>query len=256
MIHHNTRDTVLLSGWLFADLLLGLMVIFLASIPGAQPVPPIIPSLSVTPSTLSPTDSACTGGTANPQCTLSVGETAASVGPVDWSASSDISDNIVFSPAKGTLSPGKTTQVVISSLPCQNGSFTFSGSRKASPVIVSWHCTKAAERLDFAPRRFQLSVDPNGLLNNSQGAIDDVKRQVGQVSFLNGRSVGLAVVYAGAPDQTATSQAANVSDKVYTVLKSLGQNGGPFQRASYYYDLYHLGNATNVVEVDVFLYLQ
>lgn len=40
------RDTMLLSGWLFADLLLGLMIIFLVSTPGSPPVP----TPTVTPS--------------------------------------------------------------------------------------------------------------------------------------------------------------------------------------------------------------
>jgi hypothetical protein len=53
------RDTVLLSGWLFADLLLGLMVIFLAAntvgvkpLPIPTPQPVIIPTSTPTPQPL------------------------------------------------------------------------------------------------------------------------------------------------------------------------------------------------------------
>jgi len=38
MPQRTIHDTVLLSGWLFADLFLGLTIIFLAALPGAQPI--------------------------------------------------------------------------------------------------------------------------------------------------------------------------------------------------------------------------
>lgn len=44
----NVRDTVMLSGWLFADLLLGLMVIFLIASPGGQKLLPT-PTPTLTP---------------------------------------------------------------------------------------------------------------------------------------------------------------------------------------------------------------
>lgn len=260
MIQHNMRDTVLLSGWLFADLLLGLMVIFLASIPGAQPVPPNIPTLSVTPTTLSPTDPICTGGTEKPQCTLTIGETPASVGPVDWSASSDISDGIVFTPANGTLSPGKTTQVVVSSLPCQNGSLTFSGSRKASPVIVSWHCTptpKPPDRLDFQYQVFRLNIqDVPSLLNNTPGAVNDIENQVRSQPVLQGRRVGLAVVYGGAPTDAAIPTAQAISQKIYDIFKAMGGSFPPLHDASYYDQVYDLSGSPNIALVHVFLFSQ
>lgn len=257
MIQHNVRDTVLLSGWLFADLLLGLMVIFLAAIPGAQPVPPIIPTLSVTPTILTPATSGCSGGTGNPQCTLNVGETVASVGSVDWSASSDISDRIVFSPSAGKLSPGQTTQVVISSLPCQNGSFTFSGSRNASPVIVSWRCTKAAERLDFTYKAFNLNVQSvPALLNNDAGAVGDIQNQVRSQPILRGRKIGLAITYGGAPDDAGIPTAQQISQKIYDIFRAMGGNFAPLHDASYYDEGYFLGNSPNIVAVHVYLFVQ
>jgi hypothetical protein len=255
MIQHNVRDTVLLSGWLFADLLLGLMVIFLASIPGAQPVPPIIPTLSVTPTTLSPTDPACSGGTEKPRCTLTVGETPASVGPISWSVSSDISDAIVFSPSSGTLSPGKTTQVVISSLPCQNGSFTFSGSRNASPVIVSWHCTKPAERLDFQYKTFNLNIQSvSALLNNDASAVSDIQSQVRNQPILQGHRIGLAIVYGGAPTAANIPTAQQISQKIYDIFQVMGSSFPPLHDTSYYNQVYALGSSPNSILVHVYLF--
>ncbi len=47
----RVRDTVLLSGWLFADLLLALAIIFLANTGGIQlkPIPTPTPTVTPTP---------------------------------------------------------------------------------------------------------------------------------------------------------------------------------------------------------------
>jgi hypothetical protein len=260
MIQRNVRDTVLLSGWLFADLLLGLAVIFMASIPGAQPQPLIIPTLSVTPLILSPATLGCSGGTEKPQCMLTVGETPSSLGTVNWSASSDMSDGIVFSPPNGTLSPGKTTQVIVSALPCQNGSLTFSGSRRASPVILSWHCTptpKPAEHLDFTYRQFALNVkDVNALLTSSPNAVNDIQNQVTGETLLQGRRVGLAIVYGGAPTVGDITTAQSIAQKIYSILGGMGGSFPPLRNASYYDSLYLLGGSSNTVKVQVYLFGQ
>src|SRR5690242_15836684 len=95
------RDTVLLSGWLFADLLLGLMVIFMVSIPGA---PPRVVELIVTPDHLERPQ--CRQEADRWQCTLKLTETAISVEPVHWTASSDIGKEVTFTPQQGILTPG------------------------------------------------------------------------------------------------------------------------------------------------------
>lgn len=260
MIQRKVRDTVLLSGWLFADLLLGLMVIFMVSIPGAQAVPPVIPTLFVSPTIVSPDISVCSGGTQAPQCVLTVGETPGSLGPVTWTASSDISDNISFTPRTGTLTPGETTQVHVSSLPCQNGSLTFSGSRNATPVIVSWHCTpapKPPERLDFTYRPFTLSVgDVNALLANTPAAVSIIENQVRNQQVLQGRRVGLAIVYGGAPTNADIPTAQRIAQQIYTIFKGMKSSFPPLSNASYYDSLFLLGGQPNVVTVQVYLFEQ
>src|SRR5690348_16119385 len=120
-------DMTLLGGWLFADLLLALMVIFFASALGAPPpdvIPP--PILIVSPTTpLSPNNSPCTGGTTNATCTITLGESPLSKEEVDWKVSSGFGSQVIFSPASGHLRPGDTTTVSISAIPCQNDAFTF-----------------------------------------------------------------------------------------------------------------------------------
>lgn len=256
MHQHSIRDSVLLSGWLFADLLLGLMVIFLAALPGAQPRPVIVPTLTVSPVLLTPTSAGCNGSTSTPQCTVMVSETAASVGSMTWTASSDMSDGVVFSPATSTLTPGSSVHVTISALPCQNGSLTFSGSRNARPITIKWQCTAPVIRLDFHYKEFTINVDYQGLLNNSQSAINNVKSQLRSQSVLQGRNVGLAIVYDGAPSDGNISQALAVAQKVYGVLAKLGQENFAFQRSSYYNPLFVLGGSLSTVKIDVYLFTQ
>jgi hypothetical protein len=256
---HHRRDTVLLSGWLFADLLLGLMVIFLMAVPGI-PASIAAPVLTVTPTSLDPTSSQCIGRIGNPTCTITISETASSQGDMTWTANSDMSDSVTFNPTNGTLSPGMSAKVTITSIPCQNGSFTFSGSRGARPVGILWRCTPPPEQLDFTFREFNLTInDINGLLNNAQNTVDDIKQQVRSQSFLNGRSVALAIAYGGAPTQDDISAARTVAQKVYDILTILGQEDGPnspFHRASKYVPLYNLTYPANSVVVDVYLFKQ
>jgi hypothetical protein len=259
MYRRNIRDTVLLSGWLFADLLLGLMMIFLVSIPGIQPKPVVVPTMTVSPIRLTPTSPECTGGTGNPQCTIMVGETPASVGAMTWAASSDISDSVVFSAATRVLKPGASVSVTISALPCENGSFTFTGTGlqgvHVPPVTVVWHCTAPTKRLNFHYQEFHINVDYQGLLNNSQSAINSVESQVRSQRFLQGQSVGLAVVYDGAPGDGQVDQALSVSAKVYGILKQLGTQNFAFQISSYYVPLFRLNDAQSDVIIDVYLFI-
>lgn len=251
----SVRDTVLLSGWLFSDLLLGLAIIFLVSLPGAQlPRPPILKWM-VTPTSLAPNSPQCIDGPTTPSCKIILTETSDSQVSMDWKATSDMSDVVVFSPASGTLSPGKSLTVALSVFPCQNGSFTFTSSQVSKPLTVIWNCTPRQERLNFKYKEFGVTVhDVNGLLNNSQSAINDIEQQVKQQPFLQKGSVGLAIVYGGTPDVAGIGEAQVIANKVYGILAMLGQQGFAFQRSSYYVPLYTLGPDASQVKVDVYLF--
>ncbi len=262
----RVRDTVLLSGWLFADLLLALAALFLVANTGGIKLTPVLPPiLEVTPTVLdaNSTTSGCTGGTAAPRCVVTIDESKASEGNITWTVSSDISDSIQYSSKKGTLSPGQSITMTISALPCQNGSFTFNAQRAsdktaASPVIVSFHCIPPQvkpERLNFAYQTFTLNVnDVNAFLSgNSQD--DDIKQQIKNTTILRGKSVGLAIVYGGAPDVGSIGQAQQVARKIYNILRGINQDGfTAFDRSSFYVPLYTLGNSSNQVSVDVYFF--
>ena len=263
MIQRNVRDTVLLSGWLFADLLLGLMMIFLVSIQGAPHIPPTPPPvLTVTPSSLASDSSSCQGALDNSQCVVTVGETSNSIGSITWTVSNDMNDTIKYSSVSGILNPGGTTQVNISALPCQNGSLIFTGKAggnvSTNTIMVPWKCAAKPVRLDTKPVRYVIdNVDYNGLLNNppSQSAIRYVEQQLQQQMHAgpNARSrLGLYIVYDGAPSTgTDITMADNVDNVIYQYLK---QDLPNFHDASTYDDLYLLGAQHTLVKIDVFYF--
>ena len=77
MMRSGRPDATLLAGWLFADLLLGLMVVFLAAAPGAPPPPTPTPTVTAT-ATATATASATTTAipTATPTWTATPTKTA------------------------------------------------------------------------------------------------------------------------------------------------------------------------------------
>ncbi len=170
------RDTVLLAGWLFADLFLALAVIFLSANTGGVSLQPPTPT------------------------------------------------------------PTQVTPTVVPTVP-------------PTPTPAS------LPRLELEKHRISLTgVNTDGLLNNDQNAINGLKQQMRSQSFLGGRTVGLAIVYAGAPDDTLTARAQDVSNKVMDVLRSLGSEGFAFTRTSYYDPLYLLKASEDTVWVDVYLF--
>jgi len=110
-------------------------------------------------------------------------------------------------------------------------------------------------RLELNPHRITLTlVDVNGILSNSPGAIADVKQQLRAQPVLANREVGLAIVYAGAPNFNSVPRAQAISNKIYSILASLGQEGFAFAHASYYDPLYSLGSDSQVVSIDMYLF--
>jgi IPT/TIG domain/HYDIN/CFA65/VesB-like, Ig-like domain/Viral BACON domain len=92
------------------------------------------PTWSANPTSL---DASMCGQTSPCQVTLT--EDANSTGNITWSASSNI--GATFKPRNGILSPVGQRSVSISIVaPCQNGTFTFTGSGGVSSLIVSWTC--------------------------------------------------------------------------------------------------------------------
>src|SRR6266567_2832417 len=110
-------------------------------------------------------------------------------------------------------------------------------------------------RLELTYYQFSLNVNPDGLLNDQQDAINAVTRQIMEQPILKGRRVGLVIIYAGAPDDTQITSALLVVKKVYAILAQLGKQNDIFREASYYNNnpLYILGAPRSSVVIHVFL---
>ncbi|GHO86342.1 hypothetical protein [Dictyobacter formicarum] len=258
MLRSVQNNTVLLAGWLFADLLLGLMVIFMAAIPGVPPpTPPAPPRLIVSPKTVVPRNPDCAiGNVDKPRCeaVVTLKESDDSKVNVTWSVHSDISDSIGFSPDGGTLTPGQEVQIKLSKVPCQNGSFTFDGTASAASQTVAWQCKAKPDRLEsnYVPLRFT-GEDTDGILNNNRDAINRLKRDIKARPELHNRRVGLVIIEGGDPNDTGHGIA--VAEKVYTILDQLSSEGfAPFADASHYKPLFALQENTDVILIDVYLF--
>lgn len=249
---------VLLAGWLFADLLLGLTVIFLASLP-AKPLEAPVLLVSASQVTKRPGD--CTPTRTIPVCAivLTVSESQTSLGFLTWHVSSDVNKGVLFSPGSTTLMPGRKQLVEISALPCQNGSITFTGvgnnSLKIQPVTVGWQCTTPVKRLSLIRHRITLSVDYQGLLNGDQNAITATKNQIKNQSILRGQQVGFAIVYDGAPTDSDIGLADHIDSIIYTILQHMG---GAFQDASFYSDnpLFMLSSGHDHIVIDLYFFTE
>jgi hypothetical protein len=245
-------------GWLFADLLLALGMLFLISSP---PRPKIPPTLVVTSSVLSPEDSHCTGGIKNPQCTITIEESATSEESMIWTASSDMSKTVVFQPATGTLSPGKSISVDISVFPCQNGSFTFSGSGGAIPVAVLWQCTPHSNDRILEHNYCQILLNVGSPVTfitvNPIAVRKAIESQLNHVRFLQDRQVGIAITYGGTVGGTE-EQGTEIANQVYNVLRLL--SGDPraqmytvFKSSSWYESLFTGYQKSTVAVLNVYL---
>jgi hypothetical protein len=282
----RSNEPFLLSGWLFADLLLALAVLFLAANTATiQPIPPI---LDVTPTNLDINNRTpnCTlqtlpDGTSVAQCTISITEAKGSKGDLNWSVSSDISESIQYTinnqaASSGRLSPGQQKTLTISAIPCQNGSFTFQAKPadgSSTPInsrTVVLKCKTPKERLDFNYQTFQLTVNDVNALLSSNSQDDNIKQQVRSQTILSNKSVGITVVYAGSPgsDFQSIDRARRIAQKIDDILDNLGKEGfSPFSRSSFYRrdafnsdvqkkPLYNLGDQPEKVQVDVYFFTQ
>ena len=222
--YERKKSAVVTVGWLFADLLLALGMLFLVSSP---PRPKLPPTLVVNPSILDPTNSHCTGGIDKPQCMVTIGETTSSQGNMVWAVTSDMSNSVIFQPARGLLAPGKSVTVMISAFPCQNGSFTFSGSRGTLPVAVAWRCTPLPNDriLEHTYCQVQLNIGSpivfiHDTINQARGIVEP---QLNAVRFLQDRQIGIAIAYGGTIGGTE-EQGTEVASQVYNALQKLARD--------------------------------
>jgi hypothetical protein len=109
-------------------------------------------------------------------------------------------------------------------------------------------------RLELKFHRFSINIDPSSLLNGTPSEIDNIKSQVRAQTFLKGRSVGIVIVYGGAPGDSSIPTALNIASNVYEVLATLGREGFAFTRASHYDPLYVFGDNLSLVTIDVYLF--
>ncbi len=141
--------------------------------------------------------------------------------------------------------PGKTERVTITNIPCQNGSFTFSGSDpRVVPATILWQCS--AKKLELNnPMNFNITVSNPAMFTSLTYTSEDqnIKNQVMKKTFLAGKRIGLVIAYGGANDGTGgdslAGQGSDDAIHVYRILQNLANDrsaiGQAFIGAQYYY---------------------
>ncbi len=248
-----TRNTVLLSGWLFADLLLGLMVIFMVSLPGS--VPPKPPQLVVSPMKLSPTSAACNNDVANLRCTLTLSESVGATRSMKWSIQNDFSQDVRYSVSGGTVQPGQSVDITITSITCQNGSFILSAGTSLVPVIVPLSCIPAQQRLEQVFCRVKVNdMDPDRFSKDWHFAESILQPQINALPWLQGREAGLVIVTGGTDNiDVDASRGTQMAAQAYQALQDMGKHGPLFSNASYYSPFFTTVFNSHAVIVDIYL---
>jgi hypothetical protein len=113
----------------------------------SQPPPPKrVPIWSVDPMNLDPSNSMCVNKGDTWTCTVTLREDTSSLGNINWSPTSNL--GATFNPPGGQLMPGGPQRVTISSIYCQNNTFTFYGAEDETPIIISWSCNPPCITVD------------------------------------------------------------------------------------------------------------
>ena len=89
--------------------------------------------------------------------------------------------------------------------------------------------------LESTSRSATIQVNRSGLVSNNQASINEIKTQVRNISFLQGRKVALVTISVptiSTKDQD-TQQAINIGNKIYDILKTMGKEESAFTNASY-----------------------
>src|SRR6266699_3420236 len=95
---------------------------------------------------------------------------------------------------------------------------------------VSPTITSSSSRLETNSRSATIHINAGEVLNNNSDSINQVKTEVLQISFLQGRRVGLVNAYGTAlsSNDSDTQKAQNISDKILNILRELSRNSAIF----------------------------
>jgi Viral BACON domain len=124
----------------------GVRAVSLTVIVASQPPPQHVPNWSVDPRNLNPGNAKCGVNRGSWICTVALTEDTNSQGNINWSSNSNL--GATFDPSHGLLKPGGLLQVKISSISCQQDTFTFYGAEGEIPITISWSCTPPCIKVD------------------------------------------------------------------------------------------------------------
>ena len=142
-------------------------------------------------------------------------------------------------------------------IPTPKSSSTHASASKTTKAASSTQTTSlSVQRIDPIPDVLPLQVDPQGLLNDMQDAINKVKQQILLDPKLQGRHAALVIAYGPATDANEISTAMRVARKVDDILKTPSFGSGVFNGTVYHEPFYFIGNDPNSVKLEIYFYTQ
>lgn len=123
----------------------------------------------------------------------------------------------------------------------------------ATPTPTPSPTPKILAQLEQQYQEFTIHVNTTALLNGDKNAASSVMQQISS-NVPAGRSVGLIMVYG--TDPACGVRAKEVSAKVYTLVKQLGQSDAAFNKVAEYHTLCNPQSDVNAITIDIFLFAQ
>jgi biopolymer transport protein ExbD len=109
-------------------------------------------------------------------------------------------------------------------------------------------------QLEQKYHEFPIYVDRQAFLNNDPAAVRSVTQQIVSQTFLRGRSAGLIVAYG--TDTSDCDVAYQAAQKVYNLVRHIGQSNLTFKKTVDYTTLCRLHSDINTIIVDIFLFTE
>lgn len=115
---------------------------------------------------------------------------------------------------------------------------------------------KVLAQLEQTHHSFTVQVNTAALLDGDQNTANSVTRQIADQPFLQGRSAGLIIVYGRARANCEEEHAYDIAQKVYDLVRQLGQTDPIFSKVADYDTLCNIRDNVNAIDIDIFLFVQ
>ncbi len=136
-----------------------------------------------------------------------------------------------------------------------------SSGKQSQPLQNQTTQTPLPLTLEKTYCQIPLKINADGLLNTNStikdAATKDIESQINTQSFLQGRQVGLAIVYGSTLGGADTNKAIQIAQQIYSILQKLGtEKKSAFMDTSYFEPLVGTEHDSSYAQINVYLFKQ